>query len=229
MQPAVHRGPGAVGHYVQQPATLQVDQPGHIASGRDPGGLEEGGLVQAKRGDTVQAGGVVHQRGAVLNHRPHDGRPANPQVAGDRRHRVGVLADPPARLGAGPLGQHRPRPDGGRLLGPGPHRAGLLATAPEALAPGQHHRPAADRQVPHPDRAPAVRGSRPAAAPTADRPDRRLDGELPFVSHELSRDELEAVQVEQPGSRGTTVLTHLGPPSCRRQTSASYARSQVLF
>jgi len=25
------------------------------------------------------------------------------------------------------------------------------------------------------------------------------------------------------------VLTHLGPPSCRRQTSASYARSQVLF
>jgi hypothetical protein len=25
------------------------------------------------------------------------------------------------------------------------------------------------------------------------------------------------------------VLTHLGPPSCRRQASASYARSQVLF
>jgi hypothetical protein len=25
------------------------------------------------------------------------------------------------------------------------------------------------------------------------------------------------------------VLTHLGPPPCRRQTSASYARSQVLF
>jgi hypothetical protein len=25
------------------------------------------------------------------------------------------------------------------------------------------------------------------------------------------------------------VLTHLGPPSCRRHASASYARSQVLF
>jgi hypothetical protein len=187
----------------------------------------EGGLVQPEPAHPVQARGVVHQRSAVLVHGPHDGRPADPQVAGDRRHRVGVLADPPTRLGAGPLGQHRPRTDGGRSLGPGPHRAGLLPTAPDALAPGQHYRLAADRQVTHPDRAAAVRGSRHAAAHTADHRGRSLDGELPFVSHELSRDELEAVQVEQPGARRTTLLTHLGPPSCRRQTSASYARPQV--
>jgi hypothetical protein len=36
---------------------------------------------------------------------------ANPYVAGHRGHRVGVFADPPAGLRAGPLGQHRPRSD----------------------------------------------------------------------------------------------------------------------
>ena len=155
--------------------------------------------------------------------------PSRPQVAGDRRHRVGVLADPPTRLGAGPFGQHRPRPDGGRLLGPGPDLAGRLPTAPEALAPPQHHRPAADRQVAHPDRASAVRGGRHATTPTADHRGRGLDGKLPFATHELGRDELEAVQAQQRRPRRTTVLTHLGPPSCRHHASASYARSQVLF
>jgi hypothetical protein len=86
----------------------------------------------------------------VLVHGPHDGRPANPQVTSDRGHRVGVLADPPAGLGAGPLGQHRPRTDRRRPLGPGPHLAGGLMTAPEALSPQQHHRAAATGQVAHP-------------------------------------------------------------------------------
>jgi hypothetical protein len=100
----------------------------------------------------------------MITHRPHHRRPANPQVAGDRGDRVGVLADAPTGLGAGPLGQHRPRPDRGRLLGPGPRLAGQLMTAPEALAPQEHRRPATERQVAHPDRPSAVElGPHPAA------------------------------------------------------------------
>jgi hypothetical protein len=37
------------------------------------------------------------------------------QVPGDGGDRVGILADPSAGLGPGPLGQHRPRPDRGSL------------------------------------------------------------------------------------------------------------------
>ena len=199
VQPAADGGPGAVGHHIQQMTLLQVDQASDPLGGRQVGGLEEAGLVQPEPAHPVQARGVIHQLGAVLSHRPHDGRPADPQVAGDRGHCVGVLTDPPTRLGAGPFGQHRPRPDGGRLLGPGPDPAGRLPTAPEALAPPQHHRPAADRQVAHPDRAPAVRSGPHATTRTADHRGRGLDGKLPFATHELGRDELEAVQAEQPG------------------------------
>jgi hypothetical protein len=229
MEPGVHRGPGAVGHYIQQPATLQVDQAGDPPGGRQAGCPKEARLVQPERGHTVQACGVVHQQGAVLVDGPHDGHPADPEVTGDRRHRVGVLADPPAGLGPGPLGQHRPRVNRPRLLGPGPHSTGRLPTAPQALAPQQHHRAPTDRQVPHPDRAAAVElGPHPAAL-TADHGSRGLDLELPLAADHLRGDDLKAVQAQQPGGCGTTVLTHLGPPCCRRHASASYARSQVLF
>jgi hypothetical protein len=90
-EPAVHRGPGAVGHHIQQPAALEIDQTSDIPSRRHAGGLEEAGLVQAERGDTVQAIGILHQRPAVIGHRPHHGRPANPEVTRHRRDRVGVL------------------------------------------------------------------------------------------------------------------------------------------
>jgi hypothetical protein len=156
MKPALHRGPGAVGYQVQQPAALQIHQASDVPGRCDPSGFQEAALVQPKLGDTLQARRIAHQRAAVVADRSHDGRPADPQVAGDRRHRVGVLTDPPARLGAGPLGQHRPRADRRRPLGPGPHAAGELTTAPDPLAPPEHHRPAADRQVTHPDRAAAV-------------------------------------------------------------------------
>jgi hypothetical protein len=135
----------------------------------------------------------------VVNHRPHDGRPADPQVAGDHRHRVGVGADPPAGLGAGPLGQHCPRTDRGRPLGPGPHLASRLTTTPEALAPGQHHRAAADWQVTHPDRATTM-GLGPHAATWAANDLRRgLDHQPPLAAHHLRGEDLEAVQAEQPG------------------------------
>jgi len=64
---------------------------------------------------------------------------------------------------------------------------------------------------------------------TADHGGGGLDLELPLAADHLRGEDLKAVQAEQPGSRGTTVLPHLGPPSCRRHASASYARSQVLF
>jgi hypothetical protein len=38
-KPAGHRGPGAVGHHLQQPATLQVDQAGDLPGRRSAGGL----------------------------------------------------------------------------------------------------------------------------------------------------------------------------------------------
>jgi hypothetical protein len=104
--------PWAVGHHIQQATLLQVDQAGHIAGGRQAGGLEEAGLIQPERGDTVQARGVLHQRGAVVSHRPHDGRPADPQVAQHARGR---------RPGCGGR-QPRPAP-ARRCRSPAPRRA----------------------------------------------------------------------------------------------------------
>ncbi len=40
-KPAAHRGPGAVGHHIQQATLLQIDQAGHIAGGCQVGGLEK--------------------------------------------------------------------------------------------------------------------------------------------------------------------------------------------
>jgi hypothetical protein len=81
----------------------------------------------------------------MLSHGPHDGRPADAEVPSNRGDRVGVLADPPAGLTAGPFGQHRPRADRGHPFGPGPHLAGRLTTAPEPLTPAQHHRSTTNR------------------------------------------------------------------------------------
>jgi hypothetical protein len=98
-KPAVHRSPGTVGHHLQQPATLQVHQAGDPPSWCGAGGLQQAGLVQPEPGHPIQASRVLHQRPAVIGHRSHDGRPADPQITAGRGHRVGVLADPPADLG----------------------------------------------------------------------------------------------------------------------------------
>jgi hypothetical protein len=198
-KPVVHRGPGAVGHHIQQPATLQVHQASDVPGWRHAGRLEEGGLIQAEGGHTLQAHSVVHQRGAVLVYGPHDGRPANAEVACHCGDRVGVLADPPAGLGPGPLGQHCSRADGRHPLGPGPHLAGWLSTAPDALAPGQDHRPATSGQIAHPDRAPAVQLGPYPTAHAANHGRRGLDGKLPLAAHDLCGEDLKAVQAQQPG------------------------------
>jgi hypothetical protein len=123
--------------------------------------------------------------------------PADSQVTGDRRDRMGVLADPPAGLGPGSLGQHRPRSDRDRLLGPGLDRTGGLDTAPDPLTQGQDHRPAADRQVPHPHRAASMESGLAAAGGTPHRGGGGLDRKSPFVVDDLGGGDLEAVQVEQ--------------------------------
>jgi hypothetical protein len=199
MQPAVDGGSGAVGHHIQQPATLQVDQPGDPPGWCQAGGLEEAGLVQAERDHPLQASSVIYQRDAVLTHDPHHGRPTNAEVTGDCGDCVGVLADPPTRLGAGPLGQHRPRPDRRHPLGPGPHPAGRLTTAPDPLAPGQHHWAPTDRQVTHPDPAAAVELGPHPTTPTADHGGCGLDLELPLTGRDLRGQDRKAVQAEQLG------------------------------
>jgi hypothetical protein len=104
---------------------------------------------------------------------------------------VGVLAHPPAGLDAGPLGQHRPGADRGRLLGPGADPTGRLPTAPQALAPGQHDRPAAERQVTYPDRAAAVELGPHATAGAANHGGGGLDLELPLAGHDFGGEDLK--------------------------------------
>jgi hypothetical protein len=45
-KPAVHRGPGPVGHHIQQPTTLQIHQTGDPPGRRQARRLEEAGLIQ---------------------------------------------------------------------------------------------------------------------------------------------------------------------------------------
>jgi hypothetical protein len=54
-------------------------RPGDPSGGRQAGRLEDAGLIQPKRGHTVQARRVLHQRPTMVAHRSHDGRPANPK------------------------------------------------------------------------------------------------------------------------------------------------------
>ena len=205
-------GPGAVGHQVQQPAALQVDQTG------DPSGRRRRGCPKNAR--LVQAEG---------RHPPRRAAPSPSGVPWSATARITVaqptprsrataatawefLADPTTGLSAGSLGQHRPGTDRGRPLGPGVHPAGWRTTAPDPLAPGQHTGRPPTEQVAHPDRTAAVElGPYPrplhptavAAVWTASRhsPPATTGGE-----------DLEAVQAEQPGRRRTPVVAQLGPP-----------------
>jgi hypothetical protein len=135
----------------------------------------------------------------VVSHRPHDGRPANPQVAGDlatawaslptRRH--ASARAPWVSTARGPIAATRSV----QVRTP----AGRLTTAPDPLAPGQDHRPAADRQVAYPDRVAAVQLSTDATADAANQGGGGLDLELPLAAYHPRGENLEAVQAEQPG------------------------------
>ena len=155
---------------------------------------------------------VVDTRRAVGADRGHRGAPPDPELAGHRRDRSTVLADPTAHLGAGPLGQRRPRRDLRRGLGPGPGRAQLVRAPPHPLDPHQGHRPTRGGQVPDPAR-PAVMQlrDRPALGAT-DQIRGRLDRllELAIVLGHRQHDEPRQAQHRR---RSTTLSFHLGPPS----------------
>jgi hypothetical protein len=80
----LHAAADPVGHHLQQPAALKIDQAGDPPGRCHAGRLEEARLVQAEGRHALQASSVVHQRGAVVVHGAHHGRPANPKVTSDR-------------------------------------------------------------------------------------------------------------------------------------------------
>jgi hypothetical protein len=102
-----------------------------------------------------------------------------------------------------------------------------FATAPDPLMPAQHHgQPPIGRSRTRTRRRPcrAARTHSPHSRPFSP-----SSGGPAAIRRPPARPRRPpGVQVQQQRPRRTTVLTHLGPPSCRRQTSASYARSQVL-
>jgi hypothetical protein len=96
--------PGAVGHQVQQPAVLQVDQTGYPSGGRCRSCPKKARLVQAEGRHPLQTSSVVHERGAVvLTARITVAQPT-PRSRATAATAWGVLADPPTGLSAGSLG-----------------------------------------------------------------------------------------------------------------------------
>jgi hypothetical protein len=205
-----HGGPGAVGHQVQQPAALQVDQTGDPSGRRRRGCPKNARLVQAEGRPPLQTSSAVHQRGAVVSHRLHHGRPANPEVTRDRGHGVGVLADPPTVLSAGPPGPAPPWNGSGPPARSRCAPAGWLTTAPDPLAQASTTGRPPTEQVAHPDRTAAVElGPYPRPLhPTAVAVVWTASRHSPPAT--AGGEDLEAVQAEQPGRRHTPVVGPAG-------------------
>ena len=106
------------------------------------------GLVHAELVDHADPTRVVHQRGAVLDHRRHHRPPAHPELLCHLRNRAGVLAHLAGRLHASALGQQRPEGEPCRRLGPGPGIAVGLHATPAPLVPHQPCRAPEAGQVP---------------------------------------------------------------------------------
>jgi hypothetical protein len=152
---------------------------------------------------------VLDQRGAVIDHGRHHSGPADPDIAGHRRHRMPITAHPPTRLLTRTLTPRRPRPDLRMSFGPGPLLALHMGAAPDTFDPHQRHRPIPGRQIPHPRRTPIMQpGHRPAhRAPTRRR--RGLDRVLQLAVALRYGQHGHAFQPEH--HRRTTVVHHLGP------------------
>jgi hypothetical protein len=65
------------------------------------------------------------------------------------------------------------------------------------LSQARHHRAAADRQVPHPDRAASMQPGLAAAGRTAHGGGGGLDGQPPVVVDDLGGGDFESLQAEQ--------------------------------
>jgi hypothetical protein len=147
---------GAAFDDIEEPVTVQVDEPGEQQRRVLGGGGEERGLIQTQRGGRPEPGQMIDPRPAVVAHRRHGGVPGHPEAAGDLGARPARFADEAADLGTGPLGQRRPGRDLIDLLGPRRDLAVRIGTPPGPLGPHQHHRPIRHGQVADLDRAPAV-------------------------------------------------------------------------
>lgn len=181
---------------------------------------QEGRLVHPQPRDAVESGWVVDQRLPVVHDCPPHGVPADSQVTSDRGDGLAAVADPPARRGAGPLGQRRPGRDRRVLLGPGPLRARRLAAAPHPLAPPQPAAPLEHRRVADYDLAAVVGVCDHPALGTADPPGGGLDQQLDFAV-DLSRvEDGEAGDSEYHDVCWPTLVLHLEPPVSQPWTAA---------
>jgi hypothetical protein len=108
-QPAGHRGGAASRQNIDQPARVEIEDPGHQQPLTVSGGGQERRLVQSDRLRGAQAGEVIDPGPAVIAHRRHGRVPRDTEVAGRLGDRVLIRSDPTGDLGAGPLGEHRPR------------------------------------------------------------------------------------------------------------------------
>ena len=205
------RRPGAVGHQVQQPAAVQVDQTGHPSGRRRR--VARRTLVSSKpkaatlsRRAASSTSGVPwspppasrspSQRRGHERPRPPRGRPCRPADSPER----GLVGSAPPWDGSGPP------------AGPGAYPAGWLTAAPDPpLAPGSTTgQPPLGRSRTAPC---AGGGARPAPlGPEVDRGGRGLDGEPPLAACDHRRRGPQAVQAEQPGRRRTPVVGPAGPP-----------------
>ncbi len=179
----------APGHEVQQagphpPGRIarQVDHPGQFL--RTPPAIGDGSgghvvpevLVDAERGDPVEAGLV---RGARLEHRldvSPDRAPRHPELAGDALHRRVLpphLPHRPDHRSGRELGARRG--DQSVLLGERLPRARLISAPEPALAPPDPHRSGAHRRIDQHERLPAPRLGDLPAPRAPDRPRRGLD------------------------------------------------------
>jgi hypothetical protein len=86
VEPVLHGPSAAAGHDIEQLRSAHVDEAGHVLGAMPRRGRQELRLVQAEGVDAVEAGGVVHQRGAVVAHRRHGGVPADPEGSGHLGH-----------------------------------------------------------------------------------------------------------------------------------------------
>jgi hypothetical protein len=140
---------GSSRHDVEEAGAVDVDERrGHLDAPTRVGVLERV-LIHAQLRRRVESLIRGDEGVAVVDDGLMRARPANPELAGDPRHGVEVVADTPADLAARPLGQRRPGRDVRRRLRPRSPWTQRFAAAPGALGPHQHRRRPGDGQIPH--------------------------------------------------------------------------------
>ena len=132
---------------------------------------------------------------------------ATPSAGRGPRHGRVRGADLLERPRPGPLGQPGARRDRLVLLGPRPPLAQRVRARPDPLDPAQHHRPPADRQVPHPRRAAGPSPARPPRRPGSP-PGRRWSAPAAPARHRRPRPRGSRTRPARTGQRSPTSYRH---------------------